>query len=80
MFYLEVEMPSEPVIEEGFLYITRGVHLEFDPWLSRVLIDMHRDMVRLADPREPMALKDSEKQMKSNQNFKSNQFKISKGF
>ena len=71
MFYLEVEMPSEPVIEEGFLYITRGVHLQFDPWLGRVLVDMHRDMVRLADPREPMALKDSEKQIKSKFQIKS---------
>ena len=57
MLYLEVEVPSEPVVEGRLLDVTRGVGLQLQPGVVLVHLDRHRDVVRLRHPREPVALK-----------------------
>ena len=63
-------MPCEPVIKEGFLYITGGVDLEFEPGIGLILFDMHWDVVRLCHPCKPMALYTSVGKTKKGKLFK----------
>lgn len=49
-------MAGKPIIEEGLLDVTRGMHLKFEPGFSAVVIDVHGDVIGLTHPSEPMAL------------------------
>ena len=56
MFNLEVEVACEPVVEGGPLDVARGERLQLEPVALAVLVDLHRNVVRLAHPHEPVAL------------------------
>jgi len=56
VLYLEVKMASKPVIEERFLNIAGGFHLQLDPGFCLVYINLHRDVVRLGHPGKPVTL------------------------
>ena len=45
MFYLEVEVSSEPVVECRFSHVAGGVQLEGHPGLGSVMVNLHGDMV-----------------------------------
>ena len=54
MLDLEVEMSAEPVVEERVFDVTRRFHLQRDPVLASIVVDDHRYVTHLADPREPL--------------------------
>ena len=56
MLNLEVQVSSEPVIEEGALNVAGGMHLQFNPRLSLIRLDIHGHVVGLGHPGEPVAL------------------------
>ncbi len=56
MLDLEVEVAGEPVVEGALLHVARRLQLHAEPGQPPVLLDLHRDVVRLAHPHEPVAL------------------------
>ena len=60
MFYLEVEMPCEPVVERAGVDVTCGLELNREPVLIEIFVDFHRQMTHLGHPRKPVALQESE--------------------
>ena len=56
MLNLEVQVSREPVIEEGALNVAGGMHLQFNPRLSLIRLDIHGHVVGLGHPGEPVAL------------------------
>jgi len=51
---LEVEVSSEPVVECTLLYIASGMKLQWQPRTFLVFVNLHRNVVRLANPNKPM--------------------------
>lgn len=45
VFYLEIEMFCELIIEEGLFNIICSFYLEFDLWFSSITIYVYRDVV-----------------------------------
>lgn len=56
MLNLEVEVSREPVVEGRALDVARGDRLHLEPVELSVLVDVHRNVVRLAHPHKPGAL------------------------
>lgn len=55
MFYLVVEVSGEPVVEIPWVHIARRYQLRGGPVVSLIVVDIHRNVVHLRDPREPVA-------------------------
>ncbi len=58
VFYLVVEMSSEPVVEGASLDVAGGAELELEPRQLTVVVHRHRDVVRLSHPHKPTRLED----------------------
>ena len=55
---LEVEVPTEPVIEEGLLHVAGGCQLAAEPVAIGLSVNLHDDVIHLCDPHKPVALQE----------------------
>lgn len=56
MLYLEIQVASEPIIEEILFNIAGCVELQLQPGLGTVQVNLHGDVVGLGHPGKPVAL------------------------
>uniref|UniRef100_A0A0E9WBA3 Uncharacterized protein n=1 Tax=Anguilla anguilla TaxID=7936 RepID=A0A0E9WBA3_ANGAN len=62
VFNLEVQVPSEPIVEEGLLHIAGGLKLHGHPVFVLVSVNVHWDMVHLSDPHKPVTLQNPDQE------------------
>ena len=58
MFDLIVQVSCEPIIKGVVIYVASGVDLRVEPTAFLIVVDVHRNVIRLRHPHEPMALQD----------------------
>ena len=72
MFYLEVKMAAEPVVESWLVDVTRGLELHGYPVVFSIKVDIHGNMVHLRRPYKPVTLQKSNSNIKEHNKTKYN--------
>lgn len=57
---LEVEVPTEPAVEEELLHVAGGCQLAAEPVTVGLLVHLHDDVIHLCDPHKPVALQEAD--------------------